>query len=227
MNCVFCNKQILNAGGLKKHENGCLKNPNRVLYKNNFLDYNEKVRAGYVKGSNQYIDAKKHGTRVLISGDTRLKLSKARKGKACSIEQKEKLSTKRSEFLEEVGKGGFKSIKWYSIKNISGEEYIVRGTWELRVANVLNENNILWKRKVYLKYKDDKSICRTYCPDFYIPTINRYVEVKGYFSFKDKCKLKSVILENDIDLVLITGKDLNDSLISNIMAPVSPHAYTM
>lgn len=58
MNCEFCNKEINNKGGLVKHEKGCVKNPNRILYKSNFEGYNEKVKSGVIKGSNQFTKAK-------------------------------------------------------------------------------------------------------------------------------------------------------------------------
>lgn len=36
MFCKFCSKEISNKGGLKKHENGCVNNPNKIIYKSNF-----------------------------------------------------------------------------------------------------------------------------------------------------------------------------------------------
>ena len=53
----------------------------------------------------------------------------------------------------------------------------------------------------------------------------KYIEVKGYFSDKDKEKLKRVLKENNITLLLI--KDIKDNnLIKNINSQVSPLSYT-
>ena len=63
------------------------------------------------------------------------------------------------------------------IKNILNVEYIVHGKWELNVAKILNKQNIIWNNKTYLTYNTD--IQRTYHPDFYLPELNVYIEVKG------------------------------------------------
>jgi hypothetical protein len=210
MKCIFCNKEINNKGGLIKHQNGCKYNPNRIIYKSHFTEYNDEVRNGLKpKNKNQYQLAKEKGECWSLSKEGRLKLSNASKGRKLSNEVKEKLSLIRSKIIEEQGKGGFKNIKWYKIFNIEKEEFILRGTWELKIANLLNDNNILWIRKIYLNYIDNK-IKRTYCPDFYLPKYNLYLEVKGYFSIKDKDKMNKVIKNNKINLVIINSKMINN-----------------
>jgi hypothetical protein len=57
---------------------------------------------------------------------------------------REKLSEIRSKQIDNFG--GFKDVGWYKVTNISGKEFTVRGTWELTIANLLNEHNILWIR---------------------------------------------------------------------------------
>lgn len=123
--------------------------------------------------------------------------------------------------------GGFKHIKWYKLKNKSNNEFILRGNWELKIGQLLNENNINWIRKIYLSYHDQSLCQRTYTPDFYLPEYNRYLEVKGYFSETDKLKLQAVIKENNIDLILIRQAEINDidNLIKKLLAPVSPLSY--
>jgi hypothetical protein len=127
-------------------------------------------------------------------------------------ETKEKLSKIRSQILEEKGVGGFKNVKWYKIKNIKQQEFILRGTWEVKIANWLNENKILWIRKVYINYIDDIGIKRTYCPDFYLPLHDRYIEVKGYYSQLDKDKIKKVKEQNKIKLIILFGKHIKKLL---------------
>ncbi|MCK9446535.1 hypothetical protein M0Q50_06665 [bacterium] len=198
MNCRFCNKEISNKGGLIKHENGCKLNPQRIYYECNF-----KFKT---KNSNQWKLAKEEGRKIILSDETISKLKLANLGNHHSKETKEKLSMIRSKYLEEIGKGGFKNIKWYRISNINDQEFVVRGTWELNIAKILNENSILWVRKVYLKYEDEEGILRTYTPDFYIPETETYLEIKGYFSKKDKEKIKKVKLKNNIKLIVIEDK---------------------
>ena len=111
------------------------------------------------------------------------------KGKHHSLTTKEKLSKIRSNQLNSTA--GFQDIKWYTVKNITGKEFILRGLWEVNVANKLNELNILWERGKSISYIKEGQT-RTYNPDFYLPATNEYVEVKGYYSETDKTKMRLV-----------------------------------
>jgi DNA-directed RNA polymerase subunit RPC12/RpoP len=81
------------------------------------------------------------------------KMSNSLKGKKHSNETKEILSEKRSIYLEEEGKGGFRNIKWYNVHNLKGERFIVRGTWELKMAKWLNSKVIIGFVKYILNMK--------------------------------------------------------------------------
>jgi hypothetical protein len=210
MKCQFCQKEINNPGGLKKHEKGCLQNPQRIIYRSNFLDYNQKVRDKEIIHKNQYTLARERGEEWEMPEEAIKKWKEKYTGFSHSAQTKEKLSLSRAKTIEELGVGGFKNIKWYRISNIQNEEFIVRGLWELSVANLLNEEKILWIRKIYIKYKDLENINRIYTPDFYLPDYDLYIEVKGFFSSKDKQKLEFVLEQNDIDLIIIDSKIIQD-----------------
>ena len=124
-------------------------------------------------------------------------------------ETREKLSEIRSKYLDSC-KGGFKDVGWYKVKNLSGTEFTVRGHWEESVANKLTANGINWIRNRTLKYIKD-GIRKTYNPDFYLPDTNEYVEVKGYYSDKDKEKMR-LVLENNpgIRIYFIGEKQYKD-----------------
>jgi hypothetical protein len=225
--CSFCDKVINNKGSLVNHQNRCKLNPNKKVFVSNFVEYNEKIKKGEIVkyNTNQVTKAKNEGKIHIVSEETRKKIGKSHKGKTISKEQKEKLSLYRSKILEELGIGGFKTIKWYKFKNINEEEFILRGRWELNVAEILNENKVYWIRKVYIPYIDSEGIKRTYTPDFYLPNLDRYIEVKGYFSEKDQTKIELVKKQNDINLILIREKDFNDKLIENIVSDNSSLFY--
>lgn len=155
-------------------------------------------------------------------------MSKLKTGQTVSKETREKISKARSKYLEEIGGGGFTKIKWYKINNIMNEEFVVRGKWELEFAEILNNENIYWIRKVYLSYIKNE-IIKTYCPDFYLPEYNKYIEIKGYYSQIDKEKISLVLEKNNINLQMIFKKDLMQ--IKNIGIKkywdVSPLSYTL
>ncbi len=104
---------------------------------------------------------------------------------------KEKLSEARSRFLNERGNGGFRDVKWFKSVDSFGNECSLRGTWERDVAEWLTRQGIMWTRKHYVKYLDE-NINRTYSPDFFIPADNTVIEVKGFYSDKDKRKMQLV-----------------------------------
>jgi hypothetical protein len=104
---------------------------------------------------------------------------------------KEKLSEARSRFLNERGNGGFKDVKWFKATDSFGNDCSLRGSWERDVAAWLDKQGVQWTRKHYVKYLDE-SVNRTYSPDFFIPSDNTIIEVKGHYSDKDKRKMQLV-----------------------------------
>ena len=63
-------------------------------------------------------------------------------------------------------------VKWYKIKNLNGDEFSVRGTWELNVAKRLNALGILWIKPKPIKYVSDRK--RNYVADLYVPSMDVY-----------------------------------------------------
>jgi hypothetical protein len=204
MECKFCSKLCKNDNSLRNHERLCRANPNRQILKSNFIEYHKKIKLGLVTkiATNQFTKAKLEGKDWIIADSTRDKLSKSNIGRKHSVKTKEKLSKRRSAILEEIGGGGFTHIKYYETCNVLNEIYKVRGLWELNTAMWLTQQSILWKRKIYISYIDEQGVTRTYTPDFYLPKYNVYIEVKGYFSEKDKNKLEKVVSQNKIDLYM-------------------------
>ena len=156
---------------------------------------------GLTKESDQRIA---NGINTLLNNFESGKLKPSKLGKKLSKESREKISKARSKILDAVA-AGFKNVGWYKVKNINNVEYTVRGHWEENVALKLNEYNILWEKNKWIEYFDGE-IIRHYNPDFYIPDKNLYIEVKGYFSDKDKLKMKFVLEQNDVKIYFI-GSD--------------------
>ena len=74
--------------------------------------------------------------------------------------------------------------KWY---DYNGQK--LQGTWELNVAKKLDELNIKWyKLKVHTdvwKYELNGQT-KSYTPDLYVPDLNIYLEIKGYWWGNDR-----------------------------------------
>ena len=195
--CKFCNKTCKNANSQRNHSRLCKLNPNK---QKTFFETNKNdIRIKNQK--NQYVKARELGLpKPKISEETRKKLSSA-------------VKSRNKEFTTKIGRKISKTIKnkvtqgkWhcslarkmhYNYKNIN-----LHGTWELKYAQFLDQNNILWERcknSFSYVFENEK---RRYTPDFYLPQSDEYVEIKGYKTKKDEAKWeqfpkKIVILRED------------------------------
>lgn len=74
-------------------------------------------------------------------------------------------------------------------------------TWEVKLAQFLDEENIKWDRpKIGIPWQDSKGKTRRYYPDFYIPILNLYVDPKNPISMKQQ-KEKLVNVGQQVRLV--------------------------
>lgn len=79
-----------------------------------------------------------------------------------------------------------------------GSVVLMDSTWEVMMAMRLDELEINWERdpKMKLEYKTRGGRMRNYIPDFYIPDLDIYIEVKGYWTDAAKHKMKDIIKRN-------------------------------
>lgn len=96
------------------------------------------------------------------------------------------------------------------VKNYKYNGKILKGKWELKIAQLLDENNIIWTNVIkptpYL-WNDDWHL---YFPDFYLNEKDVYIEVKGYQRERDLLKWeyfdKKLIIIKKNDIKLLTDK---------------------
>jgi hypothetical protein len=75
-------------------------------------------------------------------------------------------------------------------------------TYQFIVANKLTEMSIRWIRNIRLRYFNE--YWHTYTPDFYLPIMNAFIEVKGYYPDEDKLKMQLVLKYNpDVKIYFI------------------------
>jgi hypothetical protein len=205
MECKFCNKECKNENSLRNHERLCKLNPKHQTIKSNFILYNEKLKSGIVvkNNKNQHVKAKLEGRKIIISDETRKKLSKSNKGNKLNEEQ-------RLKHKEAMKNAVLKNPESYTASNVSGRTPIIeyngfklKGTWELEVAKWLDKNNIKWTNKIKpFEYEWENSL-HFYFPDFYLIEFNRYIEVKGFERERDRCKWRVVK-----DLIVIKKEEI-------------------
>jgi hypothetical protein len=205
--CKYCGKECKNKNSLAQHEIRCRLNPDKLEIKSNFSKYNNNLRLGLITktNTNQYVKAKNLGLpKPEISEKTREKFAKIWRGRKHTEEEKQKISSSMKKAVRERPES-------YSASNINGRvkkvEYnglVFDSSWEVIVAKFLDDNNIIWERpKNGFEYFWENDI-HLYYPDFYIPSLDLYIEVKGYKRNRDEYKWKSVS-----NLVVIKQKEIN------------------
>jgi len=163
-------------------------------------------RAIWNKGLNKQTDERCQKAATTLKGRyERGELKGSFLGRQHTKEAKEKLSIK----------GSCHNIRctYYEIFNPNENKMVkVQGSWEFKYAEYLNSKNIKWthSRKMFLRYKRfEDDFLHTYYPDFYLPDVNEYVEVKGYYSQINKEKMEAVWKTHpDKNITLLFRKDL-------------------
>lgn len=212
LKCIYCQKEYPSKRSYSQHIIRCPLNKNRIkIYSDNIKKYNnlpkekKTIRNGYTK-------AKEQGRIYIISKETRKKLGEASHKRVWSDESRLKLSLSMKLAVQKYPESYNKNNVCGRVKNITylsrtGEEIILKGSWEYMVAKFLDDNNISWTNNIHpfeYVYNDTKHF---YFPDFYLYDYDIYLEVKGYKRDKDIAKWNNfpkllVVLEKrEIELI--------------------------
>ena len=103
--------------------------------------------------------------------------------------------------------GGQKHTNRSKMFNIDNIEFTMESSYEVIVAESLNNHNVLWIRPGYLLYRDSEDLIRRYYPDFYLPEYDLFLDPKNDYLIKtDIDKINTVANQNSIR-IFILGKD--------------------
>jgi len=88
---------------------------------------------------------------------------------------------------------------------IDGLEVKMDSTWEVAMAEKLDELNIRWVRNddMKLEYTTVRGRKRKYIPDFYLPDYDLYIEVKGYWTDAARHKMKDIEERNPGKILIL------------------------
>lgn len=181
--CVHCDKEYENKRSINGHIRLCPFNPSR----------RQHPKLGKFGTGNQFTKAKKEGREISVSSETRNKLRSAGTGENsfwkkdgnAELRKQHSVSMKRAvenfpESYTSSNRGRTKQIIVDGIK--------LQGNWEVEFYKWCKQCKIQIERPIDgFPYKWNNSI-RTYFPDFFLPELNIYVEVKGYETERDICK---------------------------------------
>jgi len=100
---------------------------------------------------------------------------------------------------------GSRKTIWYYNKN-ENKEVLLESSWELKLAEFLDEHNVIWIRPNHIIWYDKRNIKRYYFPDFYLPFFDLYLDPKNpYCVEKDMEKLD--IMKKKVNIMY---GDIND-----------------
>lgn len=149
---------------------------------------------------------------VKKSQKTRALMSLAQTGKIVSEQAKHNMSLGhiRSyvEHGEEIMEKRMRNQRWkkFLYTKIDGIVIIMRSSWEVLYAQFLDSQNIFWQ---YEPKQFKLSNGKRYWPDFFLPDLNEYHEVKGRLWPASQEKLDLFAKDYpDEKLVLLRGSDL-------------------
>lgn len=183
--CNFCYKECKNSNSLKNHERRCKNNPNRQVPRPSDKWY-ESMHSRKGHGSNQFTKAKETGIPVFISDESRAKMGKSGKNRIWTKALREqhsramKLAVKNNpESYTSSNRGRAKQITKYGLKFI--------GKWELEFYEYCLNKSIIIER-CFNSFEYEWNGIRQYYPDFYLPQLDVFIEVKGYETDRDRAK---------------------------------------
>lgn len=181
--CPYCKKEYTRMGICshiwRSHtEDGTNHDPN--------IGYENNNRIAWNKGLNKNIDYRVQKNANNTKNTIRKKIEQGKyKAPVLNEEARRKISIAKT--LN--NKGG--RCKWYKVSGAW-----VQGTWEKSFAEKLNNLNISWLRpREYFEYNNGHKMKR-YTPDFYLPDLDKFIEIKGHWWGNDKHKMKLVMQQN-------------------------------
>ena len=158
----------------------------------------------------------KKASQTLKNGYSSGRLSPTFKGKSHAEEFRQK---QRQNALKR-GLGGFHMRRGIDYKGIK-----LDSTYEIKVAESLDDNGIRWERPGRFTYHFNGKI-RHYTPDFYLPDFNVYLDPKNDFlinnvnprlGIKDVDKIHQVEIENNIKILILNKEQLSWQCIQQLL----------
>ena len=187
--CQYCGKECHSKNSLLNHERLCKFNPNRDEC--NLKNFNHQGHKAWNKGLTSETDERvsNNGKSISIS---------YRSGKSkiwCSGLTKE--TDVRLQHMSDETKRKMKNGEWKPrTGGVPKYEYkgcVLQGSWEYLFAIYLDEHNIRWEQITEpFEYEWNGGI-HHYYPDFYLPTCDVYVEIKGLLRERDIAKWETLI----------------------------------
>lgn len=176
--CQYCGRECKNAISHSAHQRTCPKNPNR-RYKNGMVGK---------KGGNQFTKAKQLGVEQygVLSEAGAQKIRETNAARIWDDEMRLKMSESMKRAVAKNPQA-YTSSNRGRCKQIVYDGVVFHSSWELEFYKWCQAANIICIRNCEgFRYIWEGE--RTYFPDFYLPGLDLYIEVKGYTTERDFAK---------------------------------------
>lgn len=188
--CKYCGRFARNTFSNNSHQVLCKFNPNRIKsYMEEWTDEKRSKHSAIMKVKNT------NANRIYteIERDKRRTRKIKHNAEYWTLDNKQAHSQKMREIVSQHPES-------YSSQNICGRtkgisfvdsynnQVILNGKWELCVAEYLNDNGIKWTKKINAFPYFWENNWHLYFPDFLLPDLDLYIEVKGFERERDRCK---------------------------------------
>lgn len=218
--CQYCEKTYECRNACNSHIGRCLKNPNRTILKkkkcdkcNSDINVNNFERHYNVCNNKQKLKRKGRGSNIWNKGLTKEtnekilesseKISNALKGKPGHKHTNETKGLLRKIAIKNE-LGGHTSKQRINYNGVK-----LHSSFELKVAQELDKNNIKWVRPTSVKWIDENGIEHRYYADFYLLDFDTYLDPKNdYLINKDKEKIKRVCEQNQVKVIVLDKNNL-------------------
>lgn len=172
--CKYCGFSFegLTKGYKTSHVKKCDANPNKGSYKTN-------------GGINQFTN----NPGLKFTEEQRARISESMTGFRWSEERKARHSLRMSEVVKTKPES-YSVNRMVGRKKIEIDGFKLDSDWELKFYNWAKQSNIKLSRVSTPFPYNFEGKTRSYFPDFYLPELGIYVEVKGYLSPRCKAKIE-------------------------------------
>lgn len=199
--CKYCGK-LCKAYGLKNHEKSCKENPNRIIVKRNVSNFKNGTYVVWNKGLTKETDDRIANYAKSISDAYKNGKIKTWSD-GLTKETDERIANMSNKISNTINKK-VENETWHSslgkVYHHKCNGFSMHGSWELALAEYLNNKNIKWIRpKDKFKYYFDKS-WHWYHPDIYLIDFDIYIEVKGCITEKDLAKWEQFPKDKKLDI---------------------------
>lgn len=225
--CEKCSREI-SKSNFKKHYNSCngvyfegTHNPSKLLERRKYSD-EELVTKRKEFAQNARNKLKESGKEIWNKGKTKetddriasaaLKVKEGYESgrlvpakRSHSNETKEKMRVKA---LASPHRRLQRKIQPYITK--SGDTIMLDSSWEVLLAEKLDEHNIEWTRPSPIPWEDENGTVHNYFPDFYLPMHDLYLDPKNPYAIKAQDHKLNIVLRTYTNVIILDIKDYDD-----------------